>query len=1008
MDRRQHPYLPFLHQVQAPAKYMGGEPGEIHKDWDSVACRVCLGFPDMYEIGMSHLGYKILYGPINAHPKLLAERAYAVWPDMEAKLRQHEVPLLSLESARPLRDFDVMGFSLQFELTYTNILQMLDLGGIPRWSHERSDRDPLVIAGGPVATHAEPIAPFIDVFLIGDGEAKLPEVMLAWAALRDAGVPRRERLVALAKLGGLYVPELYETAISPDTGLLVVEPGHPDAPYPVERTFVQNLDEYPFPTGGPVAATETIFDRVSVEVARGCTEGCRFCQAGMIYRPVRERGPQQIIDTIVTAVKNGGYDEASLTSLSTADYSAIAPLVQQTMKALEGQRVNVSVSSLRAYGLSEDVLDDMKSQRAGGLTFAPEAGTQRMRDVVNKNVTEEQLLETAERVFSRGWKKMKLYFMIGLPTEEDEDVEGIVWTGHRAWKRGAEARRDNRGEVTVSVSTFVPKPHTPFQWSAMNDYDEVRRKQRILRDAARRSKVKLKVHDSKGSWLEGVLARGDRRLANVISDAYDGGCRFDSWDDQMKLGVWSDAMAAHQIDTAALLGTLPVTARLPWDHLDVGLEDGFLAREYRKALKNKLSPPCGKVAGAFIHHTNVKDASADTRRLVCYDCGIACDMTEMREERLVRLRVLGAEEPRHALPNVTVDPGQPEADDHELSTAQQTLNALAEAEAAQDAAEAAEAARDAESDATPSNPQTPYVNVPHTRKDQGERMRLRLAFQKTGRFAFQGHLDLVRLFPRMFRRLDMPMYYTEGFHPRPEMTFSPALSLGIPSLGEFLDLKLRAGFVADTDVDDLLDRLNGVAFEGVRFTGARVLGPNDPALGRILTDAEWVAAIPRSALSSLGFADEAALRAHVEARAASETIEVVRRVKGIGRVINVRQILREVAVGEGHEQVAEAGIVGDLIPVRFITWMRAEGSAKPLEVIAALLSAEATDELPVRLVRAAMFGVRDGQRHSPMDLAAFRTPHSNRTPREGSADDGDADHDSDAPHAEVAEAETPS
>ncbi|MBK7153587.1 MAG: TIGR03960 family B12-binding radical SAM protein [Sandaracinaceae bacterium] len=978
MDRREHPYLPFLHQVQGPAKYLGGEPGEIHKDWDSVSCRVLLGFPDMYEIGMSHLGYKILYGLINAHPKLLAERCYAVWPDMEAKLRQHEVPLLSLESGRPLRDFDIVGFSLQFELTYTNILQMLDLGGIPRWAHERGETDPLVIAGGPVATHAEPIAPFIDVFLIGDGEAKLPEVMLAWAALRDAGVPRRERLVALAKLGGLYVPALYETMLSPDTGLLVVEPGHPDAPYPVERTFVANLDEYPFPTGGPVAATETIFDRVSVEVARGCTEGCRFCQAGMIYRPVRERGPQQIIDTIVTAVKNGGYDEASLTSLSTADYSAIAPLVQQTMKALEGQRVNVSVSSLRAYGLSEDVLDDMKSQRAGGLTFAPEAGTQRMRDVVNKNVTEEQLLETAERVFSRGWKKMKLYFMIGLPTEEDEDVEGIVWTGHRAWKRGAEARRDNRGEVTVSVSTFVPKPHTPFQWSAMNDYDEVRRKQRILRDAARRSKVKLKVHDSKGSWLEGVLARGDRRLANVISDAYDGGCRFDSWDDQMKLGVWSDAMAAHQIDTAALLGTLPVTARLPWDHLDVGLEDGFLAREYRKALKNKLSPPCGKVAGAFIHHTNVKDASADTRRLVCYDCGIACDMTEMREERLVRLRVLGAEEPRHALPNVTVDPGQPEADDHELSTAQQTLNALAEAEAAQDAAEAAEAARDAESDATPSNPQTPYVNVPHTRKDQGERMRLRLAFQKTGRFAFQGHLDLVRLFPRMFRRLDMPMYYTEGFHPRPEMTFSPALSLGIPSLGEFLDLKLRAGFVAEAEVDDLLERLNGVAFEGVRFTGARVLGPNDPALGRILTDAEWVAAIPRSAIPSLGFADEAALRAHVEARAASDSIEVVRRVKGIGRVINVRQILREVAVGEGHDKLAEAGLVGDLIPVRFTTWMRAEGSAKPLEVIAALLSAEATDELPVRLVRSGLFGVRNGERHSPMDLAAFRTPHSAR------------------------------
>ncbi|MEZ4328248.1 MAG: TIGR03960 family B12-binding radical SAM protein [Polyangiales bacterium] len=984
MDRREHPYLPFLHEVKAPAKYLGGEPGEVHKDWDAASCRICLAFPDMYEIGMSHLGYKILYGLINGHPKLLAERAYAVWPDMEARLREHQVPLLSLESARPLREFDIVGFSLQFELTYTNILQMLELGGIPRWASERGEQDPLVIAGGPVATHAEPIAPFIDVFLIGDGEAKLPEVMLTWSALRDAGVPRAERLLALAKLGGLYVPALYETSVSQDLGLVVVDPGHPEAPYPVERTFVGNLDQYPFPSGGPVSATETIFDRVSVEVARGCTEGCRFCQAGMIYRPVRERSPQQIIDTIVASVKTGGYDEASLTSLSTADYSAIAPLVQQTMKALEGQRVNVSVSSLRAYGLSEDVLDDMKSQRAGGLTFAPEAGTQRMRDVVNKNVTEEQLLETAQRVFSRGWKKMKLYFMIGLPTEEDEDVEGIVWTGHNAWKRGAQARGDNRGQVTVSVSTFVPKPHTPFQWAAMNDYDEVRRKQRILRDAARRSKVQLKVHDSKGSWLEGVLARGDRRLAQVISDAFDRGCRFDSWDDQLKLDVWSEAMQAHTIDTEGLLGTFPVTARLPWDHLDVGLEDGFLAREYRKALKNRLSPPCGKAAGMFVHHTNVAEAKADTRRLVCYDCGIACDMTEMREERLVRLRVLGAEEPRRQeLPVETLEAVEHGETIDALETDEtiDTLETDAPSRAAADAERATESEHprpaSAPSDGQGDGP-VPYVQVPHARASQGERMRMRLSFTKTGRFAFHGHLDLVRLFPRMFRQLDMPLYYSEGFHPRPEMTFSPALSLGIPSLGEFLDLKLRAGSVTEADVGPLLERLNGVAFEGVEFTAACILGPNDPALGRILEEAEWVAAIPRAALASIGFDSEEALFERVRSQAALERLEVVRRVKGIGRVIDVGTILRSTAPGEGLPALTRAGFVGDLVPVQFTTWMRAEGSAKPTEVMAALLGLENVDDLPIRFVRSGLFAVRDGQRHSPMRLEAFRNVPSKR------------------------------
>ncbi|MEM6958900.1 MAG: TIGR03960 family B12-binding radical SAM protein, partial [Myxococcota bacterium] len=616
MDVREHPYAPFLHEVKTPAQYIGGEHGEKKKDWSDVSCRMCLAFPDLYEIGMSHLGYKILYGIVNGHEKLLAERAYAPWIDMEAKLREHGEVLRSLESARPLRDFDIVGFSLQFELTYTNVLTMLDLGGIPLRSDARGDDDPLVVCGGPVATHGEPMAPFIDVFLIGDGEEKTPQLMLAWAQLRDAGVPRHERLEAIAKLGGFYVPSLYVLEVEERTGHQVIAGPveGSDAPYPVERAIVRDLKPFEFPADGPVAATETIFDRVSIEVARGCTEGCRFCQAGMIYRPVRERDPQAIVDTIVKAVKEGGYDEASLTSLSTADYSAIEPLVHEVMKALKGKRVNVSVSSLRAYGLSEAVLDDMKTQRAGGLTFAPEAGTQRMRDVVNKNVTEAQLMETAERVFSRGWTKMKLYFMIGLPTEEDEDVAGIAQTGGRAREVARRVRGRNDAKVTVSVSSHVPKPHTPFQWCAMDTHDEIVRKQKILRKEAKIARVQLRVHDSTGSWLEGVLARGDRRLANVIESAWANGARFDSWGERLKLDAWEAAFEAHGVSTAPFLGTIPTDARLPWDHIDVGLEEGFLAKEYRKALRNRLSPPCGKVAGTFVHHTNLADAQADTRR----------------------------------------------------------------------------------------------------------------------------------------------------------------------------------------------------------------------------------------------------------------------------------------------------------------------------------------------------------------------------------------------------------
>lgn len=942
--RTEHPYTPFLRDVMKPAQYVGGEQGEKTKPWDSVSARMCLAFPDLYEIGMSHLGYKILYGILNGHPKLLAERAYAPWTDMEAKLREHGVALRSLESARPLRDFDVVGFSLQFELTYTNVLTMLDLGGIPRWAHERGDSDPLVVCGGPVATHAEPMAPFVDAFLIGDGEEKLPELLLTWAALRDAGMPRAQRLVEIAKLGGWYVPSLYERAIDPETGFLVVTgPKHPDAPYPVERAIVRDLAKFPFPVDGPVAATETIFDRVSVEIARGCTEGCRFCQAGMIYRPVRERPPEQILKSLQEAVREGGYDEASLTSLSTADYSAIQPLVHEVTRSLSTERVSVSVSSLRAYGLSEQVLDDMKTQRAGGLTFAPEAGTQRMRDVVNKNVTEEQLMVTAERVFSRGWSKMKLYFMIGLPTEEDEDVRGIVQTGARALQVGKNVRRRKDTRVTVSVSTHVPKPHTPFQWCAMDVYEEIVRKQRILRDEARRTGVQLRMHDSKGSWLEGVLARGDYRLGQVISDAYDRGARFDSWDEHVRLEAWRESFEANGLDPELWLGTIPVSARLPWDHLDVGLEEGFLAKEYRKALANRLSPPCGKVAGTFVHHTNLEDAKSDQKKLVCYDCGIACDMGKMRSDRIDHLVTLRAEKPRLAI-------------------------VRDEAEVAQDIA------------------RQPM------RDQQGEPLRVRIAFEKVGKMAYVGHLDLVRLFPRWFRRAELPLWYSEGFHPKPQMTFGPALALGIASLAEHVDVKVRKDAF---DPAMLGERLTALAFEGAKVLGAKVLGPQDPGINKVCEIADWVMGVPRSTLDALELASVEALEAHVRARL-DGPLQVRRDVKGIGRTIEVGQYLRDVEVGAGHEALERAGLFGDLVPVRFTTRILQGGSARPSEVVQALLGAEH----PVRLVRVGLFAERDGVRVGALDLEALRTLRGGKGEGDEDLPSSDAEHTEHAAHTE--------
>ncbi len=546
---------------------------------------------------------------------------------------------MSLESARPLCDFDVVGFSLQFELTYTNILGMLQLGGIPLRAANRSDDDPLVIVGGPVATHCEPLTPFVDAVLIGDGEEAATEIALAWTEGKRAGLSREERLRALSQIRGVYVPSLYETAVDPDTGFEVVTGARPEsgAPFPIERRLVEDIDRFPFPDDGPVGGPEAIFDRMSIEVARGCTEGCRFCQAGMIYRPVRERDPQTVVDTVLRALEKSGQDEVSLTALSTADVSCISPLIKQLVDKTAPERVSLGVASLRAYGLGEDLLDEMRKVRASGLTFAPEAGTQRMRDVINKNVTEEQLMETAERVFSRGFDKMKLYFICGLPTETDEDVLGIVDVGRNALAVGKRVGR--RPKVTVSVSVHVPKPHTPFQWCAMDEPEMIRHKQALLSDAARGVKgMVLRMHHSPSSVLEGILARGDRRLGDVIERAFEGGARFDSWEDQLRMELWDEAFEHFGIETSRFLRTVPVTARLPWDHVDVGLEDGFLAKEYRRALHNRLSPPCGKAKGMFVHHTNVQQAEADGRKLVCYDCGIACDLSQMREERLVQLR----------------------------------------------------------------------------------------------------------------------------------------------------------------------------------------------------------------------------------------------------------------------------------------------------------------------------------------------------------------------------------
>ncbi len=945
MDSSRHPYESFVHLVQKPARYLGGEFGARTKPWADVDARLCLAFPDVYDIGMSHLGFKILYKIVNDHPRLLAERAYAPWTDMEAELRKRGVPLVSCESARPLRDFDVVGFSLQFELTYTNIVTMLDLGGIPLRSSDRSLHDALIVAGGPTATHPEPLAGIVDAIVIGDGEKITTELALAWVEAKKSCSTREEALRKLAALSGIYVPSLYETAVDDATGFEVVTgPKFPGVPFPVVRNLIPDLDAYPFPDDGPVGGPEAIFDRMSIEIARGCTEGCRFCQAGMIYRPVRERDPDLVVESLVSAVKKSGYDEASLTSLSTADYSCVAPLVKKVVDRLAPERVSLGVSSLRAYGLAEDVLDDLQRVRATGVTFAPEAGSQRMRDVVNKNVTEAQLMETAERIFSRGWESMKLYFMIGLPTEEEDDVREIPRVGGRARAVGLK-KKGRPPTVTVSVSTHVPKPHTPFQWCAMDPLETVREKQRWLKEEARLNKVDLRVHDSTASWLEGVFARGDRRLTNVLLRAYELGCRFDSWDEHQRLETWQQAFDEHGIHVGAFLGTLPVTARLPWDHIDVGLEDGFLLREYRKALKSRLSPPCGKVAGAFVHPTNVKDTESETRKLVCYDCGVACDLTAMRDERLVKLRRLGALEPK-APPVVEAEPEVP-----------------VERPAALESETAAEPPKAA--------PRTKQGQNKPKGFEQGEARRYRFRFTKLGPTAFLSHLDLSRALPRSFRRADIPMFYTQGFHPKPDMVFAPALSLGIASLDEYVDLKL----VADVDADAVAELLTRQSQQGLTFLGGARLGGNDPALGKTIDLARYVVALPASSLAQIGGMNVLATKLATFA-ATSEAI-VIRRIDGVGKKVNVRAFVRAAVIGDafGAEALVRAGLLGDYTHLTVDIDVGGNGSAKIAEFMEVLLRTEGepfdAGNAPSWLATRAALGLRRHRTSAAPDLATL-------------------------------------
>lgn len=585
----------ILNRVVKPARYTGNEWNSIRKIPESVDITYALAFPDVYEVGMSHLGLKILYDIINCRPDAAAERVYAPWTDMESEMRSHGIPLYTLETFRPVGEFDVIGFTLQYEMSYSNILNMLDLSGIPLKTAERNESHPFVIAGGPCAYNAEPLADFFDFLVLGEGEDVLNEVTDCLVEWKKQGKPDGKvgLLRQVALLEGIYVPQFYQVVYNADNTIASVTPICEQAKPRVTKRVVHDLDNAPFPTKPVVPYLDVVHDRIMLELFRGCTRGCRFCQAGTLYRPVRERRPETLLRLAKELANSTGYDELSLFSLSTADYSCLRDLISDLQKGLQEYKVSVSLPSLRIDSFSVDLAKQVQSVRKSGLTFAPEAGTQRMRDVINKGVTEENLRDAVSAAFQAGWSSVKLYFMIGLPTETEEDVRGIADLACRVqdWYREVTGHRG--AKISVSISSFVPKCDTPFQWMEQDSVSVIRRKQALLKSSIRDRNISLHWHDPEVSFMEAAFARGDRRLSDVLVLAWQSGARFDGWTEHFRYDIWLKAFEKAGIDPHFYANRRRETDEvLPWDHLSAGVEKDYLLCEYQKGVQLELTPDC--------------------------------------------------------------------------------------------------------------------------------------------------------------------------------------------------------------------------------------------------------------------------------------------------------------------------------------------------------------------------------------------------------------------------------
>lgn len=721
--------LPILPR---PSRYLGSEWGVTIKDPASVTVRCALAFPDMYEVAMSYLGQKILSEAVNAHPTFWAERVFTPCQETAEILRENNVPLATLESDTPLADMDAIAFSLTHELCYTNILYMLDLANIPFHAADRDGSHPLVIAGGGATFNAEPVAPFFDAMVIGDGEESLPAILAAIEKGKADDISRDELLRRLIEIPGIYVPAFFE-----DQG-----PGEPLKPLvqgyeTVEKAVVADLNNAPFPKG-QVIAFDAVHDRLTMEIARGCTRGCRFCQAGMIYRPVRERSLENLDSILTDGLAETGYEETSMLSLSTGDFSALDTFFTQSFDKCASEQISISLPSLRVGSLSAPIMERISSIRRTGATLAPEAGSQRMRDVINKGVDEESLLAHCKMLFDNGWQGVKLYFMIGLPTETDEDLDAIVELCQkvRDIARDEDGRPIKRLQVTAAVSPFVPKPQTPFQWEPQISLDEIYRRVRYLKDQFRQIKrLNMRYHEPSMTSLEGVFSRGDRRLSKVVELAYEKGALFSSWKDHLRMEPYREAMEEAGLDWDEYTGPRSTDASLPWDHLSCGLTKKYLLTERKRALKEKITDDC--------------------RYGACRNCGV-CEF----DGKISTLKKQAAEK--------------------------DIQNKLIFSE------------RDQEGEQPAYSVEKPDLTI--------KGCHYRIWYEKTGTAAYLSQLELQAVFERAFRRAELPLSFSAGFHPMPKLSFGKALPVGVASKAEWINVFFRD----EIDPTDLIKRLTPV------------------------------------------------------------------------------------------------------------------------------------------------------------------------------------------------------